>query len=131
MIRMNTEIRDRWLAALRSGAYKEGVGCLYNSETGAHCVLGVLCELAVQDGVVQRQDGSDGDDSIYNGHSITLPQEVVEWAGVDHHNPLVQYFDEEEGTVWEAIAEVNDRGIPFSVIADMIEETFSGPAITT
>lgn len=40
-IRMPQASLDKWLAALRSGEYKQGVGILETS-SGMHCCLGVL-----------------------------------------------------------------------------------------
>lgn len=41
---MNKQLRDAWVAALRSGQYKQGVGTLRKGDT--YCCLGVLCEVA-------------------------------------------------------------------------------------
>ncbi len=39
---MNPEIKAKWVAALRSGQYKQGDNWLHNKETDAYCCLGVL-----------------------------------------------------------------------------------------
>lgn len=41
---MNQEIKKRWVAALRSGDYKQGTGALRNADN-KFCCLGVLCDL--------------------------------------------------------------------------------------
>jgi hypothetical protein len=41
---MNKELKAKWIAALRSGKYKQGRSRLKHS--GRHCCLGVLCEVA-------------------------------------------------------------------------------------
>lgn len=41
---MNQEIKAKWLEALRSGRYKQGVGCL-RSDKDEYCCLGVLCDV--------------------------------------------------------------------------------------
>lgn len=41
-IKMPKETLDKWLAALRSGEYKQTREKLYDSETGGFCCLGVL-----------------------------------------------------------------------------------------
>lgn len=38
-----TSLRDRWIAALRSGEYEQGYGAL--REIGGYCCLGVLADL--------------------------------------------------------------------------------------
>lgn len=127
MILMKEEIKKRWVEALRSGEFKQGTGALYNPDTGEHCVLGILCELAVQDGVVQRHDHEHGGPSVYGNlggddSDVVVPPEVIEWAGLDSCIPLVEYFDEEYGNTYEAVAEMNDRGLSFKYIAELIEE---------
>ena len=39
------EFATKWLEALRSGNYKQGMGLLYNEDTGSYCCLGVVCKL--------------------------------------------------------------------------------------
>lgn len=41
---MDRELRERWVAALRSGKYEQGAGCLRTKED-KFCCLGVLCDL--------------------------------------------------------------------------------------
>lgn len=61
---MKKDIADRWVAALRSGKYLQGEKNLLSYRLDAytgeqlplHCALGVLCEIAVEDGVVKRHD---------------------------------------------------------------------------
>lgn len=47
---MKKEIADKWVAALRSGNYKQTTGML-NRNNESFCCLGVLCEIAIKDGV--------------------------------------------------------------------------------
>lgn len=42
---MKKEIADRWVAALRSGKYKQGKGELHDKVNNTYCCLGVLCEI--------------------------------------------------------------------------------------
>lgn len=43
---MDEEVKSKWLAALRSGEYKQGRGGLYaDVEGGRYCCLGVLCDV--------------------------------------------------------------------------------------
>lgn len=46
---MDPEIKAKWIAALRSGEYKQGTGRLYDDLTGRFCCLGVLCEVQNDD----------------------------------------------------------------------------------
>ena len=40
---MNAEIKARWIEALRSGKYQQGIGYL-RSKNDRFCCLGVLCD---------------------------------------------------------------------------------------
>lgn len=42
---MDQELKTKWIAALRSGDYKQGVSKLCSS-SNQYCCLGVLCEVA-------------------------------------------------------------------------------------
>lgn len=135
---MNEQIKARWLEKLRSGDYKQTPGQLgFVDDIGqeSYCCLGVLCEIAVEDGIVTRQVDRGG--SIY--YSDTNPTEaseaqmhvltegVVEWSGVDSSNPELDTIgfnvevDDEERT-YASLSELNDyAGYNFSAIADFIE----------
>lgn len=85
---MNRQIRDRWIAALRSGQYEQGQGAL--NDGGRFCCLGVLCELAVADGVLARK--TSGNDSLVRyvvpgdpqqEATGALPPAVRQWAGIN------------------------------------------------
>ncbi len=87
---MNAEIKARWLDALKSGKYKRGTGFL--SYDGRHCCLGVLCELAVEDGIITKT-GLRGPTFDYGiGKDVSqfgLPAKVQAWSGID--NPLGRF----------------------------------------
>jgi hypothetical protein len=134
---MNTEIKARWIEKLRSGEYNQGAEFL--AKDGNFCCLGVLCEIAVEDGVVVRSTTEDypDEDTVVayippgqtEGHReySTLPVAVMNWAGLDSTNPTVVLpntddDDEEELNSWN-ISDVNDDlGRDFNEIADIIEE---------
>lgn len=115
---MNEEVKAKWLEALRSGEYKQGTGTLRDGEDN-FCCLGVLCDVAIKNGVelavAHRED--DSDDWNYDGNSWYLPYRVKEWADLAHDNPEVDkvgYF---------RLADLNDEaGLTFAQIADVIEE---------
>lgn len=106
---MNPVVKEKWLAALRSGEYKQGRYRLAKRRLGAeeweYCCLGVLCELAIQDGVKltrkfeEQEIGPDKFDlSIWEatrytppgryGDSAFLPEEVADWAGLDRNGKV-------------------------------------------
>lgn len=135
--KMNPEIKERWLAALRSGDYKQTDGYLNvssdnpeGSEFDGYCCLGVLCEIAVADGVIQKQRVSGqnffefGDPSRDDWDYSVLPISVQEWAGLTEGNPsvnLLEEGDDPEADNWTPVSEPNDNGASFEKIADLIE----------
>lgn len=102
---MNAEIKKKWVAALRSGKYRQGWRFLHFRD--AFCCLGVLCDLAAKEGVceVNNPNGI----TSYDGVCVILPDSVCGWAELPHTNPF-------------GLAEMNDKGKSFSEIADYIEE---------
>lgn len=123
---MDREIKQRWINALRSGEYEQGFGQLNDGER--YCCLGVLCDIAVKDGVVRSSPvGALGKFIGYyvptsdSGPWIdqdVLPEAVRDWAGLVEKNPRVTIG--EDDTV---ISEVNDvYQLNFNQIAEIIEE---------
>jgi hypothetical protein len=134
---MDQEIKNRWVEALRSGKYKQAEGTLaiHNSDgEESFCCLGVLCEIAVEDGVLVRYMEKDQDDYQFVGYHAAedfdpdkdivdfdiLPEAVAEWAGLGDNNPNVRFDDRDQ-----PISEVNDSyHEDFNTIATLIEEQF-------
>lgn len=100
---MKADVAAELVKRLRSGDYKQGTEKLaasrQNDDNLYHCCLGVLCEMAAEEGVVQRLEETEPTwteeepDDEYNrkvinfvgkngNHDATLPIEVVEWAGI-------------------------------------------------
>lgn len=149
MTQMNPDIKALWLEALRSGEYKQGVGVLHNETEDTYCCLGVLCDVAIKQGVnvetttLERHGGLDderevtayGDEAEYQ----ILPTAVKAWAGMTDSNPSVRiepsdpdYPDADDldadGKVEASLAELNDgdasyidHRFSFAEIADVIE----------
>lgn len=123
---MNQEIKDRWVNALESGRYRQGVGMLHTNHGGVEqfCCLGVLSDLAHLDGVVAREyvPTEFGIDSFYRYDScsvMSLSRTVVKWAELDRSNPDVEYLDR-----LRPLAFLNDvLAVPFAEIAVAIKES--------
>lgn len=117
---MRTEIRDRWADALESGNYPQGgqhLALRDMNDVMLYCCLGVLCELAAADGVVE----ADGNVKRRYGperEGNYLPEEVIAWAGLDANDPEVQRADGRPTT----LSRENDAGTSFRSIAKLIRE---------
>lgn len=85
---MNEEWRDKWVAALRSGQYTQGVGSLTGPED-TYCCLGVLCNIFDSAGWESNEPGSayvyDYNDNHDQSH---FDDEAVDYS--DHS----EYWDE-------------------------------------
>jgi hypothetical protein len=125
---MDINIKADWLKALRSGSYRQGKGSLkFKDDAGfKHCCLGVLCELAVQAGVIPASKPRHPIDTPrihqFAGKRDVLPMAVVEWAGLHGTNPTVEVAaDVADGIHGRTLAGLNDGPHDFSFIADVIE----------
>ena len=105
---MKKEIKTRWLAALRSGQYKQTKNMLTDGKR--FCCLGVLCNLhAIETGETWQETS---DAITYGLQYLTLPPSVMVWAGLDSKDPLV-------GT--RLLSNENDQGMRFKTIAKLID----------
>ena len=141
---MKREIADKWVAALRSGEYTQTRETLACDARTKHCCLGVLCELAIEDGVemdvaeVEYEyptlDMPAGNTyTQFAGEAGGLPESVQYWADVKSRDAWVpkDVIDDSlldclppkyrEGAR-VSLAMLNDHGVEFGDIADIIEE---------
>lgn len=117
---MKEQVKKKWVKALRSGKFSQTQGTL-KDESG-YCCLGVLCELAVQEGVIKagRADAT-GYYTYGRNSQDLLPPTVQRWAGIKSENPDVKFIDDGE-SINVSLSAVNDNGVEFDKIADLIEE---------
>lgn len=102
-----------WVSRLRSGKYQQGKGCLRN-ENNKFCCLGVLSELAVEDGILERESYSYFSKKDDMSFSVSLADEVKNKYNMKSIGGFCSLGK-------ECLAEMNDRGKSFSEIADYIE----------
>ena len=125
---MNTEIKQKWVDALRSGEYQQATGRLRGYS--GFCCLGVLCDLYAQEPFNQgwvfkgedKQNPLPQDYWYFDGESELLPSSVRQWAGLNSNCPDLR-LDLEDEDYWRdtTVAELNDDGSTFNQIADLIE----------
>lgn len=127
--KMNPEVKALWLEALRSGRYDQGVGNLKagDPDNPAYCCLGVLCELAANAGVIppgkRIEEDPHNTNYYFQGENEFLPDEVMTWANLDSNNGAYQ-DDAEIWLVDQCLTDQNDNGMPFTHLADLIEDHF-------
>lgn len=125
--KMKPEVKAKWVTALRSKEYTQGQKVLHNVDEGTYCCLGVLCELAVKDGLdvtvndslAEDYDNIDTVVTYYDESNVVLPLSVLEWAGMKSD---VGVFTDKGGT--HMLTALNDDGKDFDYIANVIEEYF-------
>lgn len=102
---MNKELKGRWLAALRSGEYRQGAGRLkrmVSEKQALYCCLGVLAETSEPESLVRK-----GICFLFNGGESYLRLPDGEWAFLPKETQ-------------KSLALMNDRGESFHAIADWI-----------
>ena len=113
---MNPELKSRWIAKLRSGEYLQGKGALRKrgEEQDTFCCLGVLCEIAVEDGKVRRpeQPKAVGYNYSYDEEGGLLPVGLHTWSGIclDDRQELMDMNDT-QGKTFEKIADWIDENL--------------------
>jgi hypothetical protein len=110
---MKPSIKKKWVAALRSGEYKQTTIALRKG--ASFCCLGVLCNLHAQ--AHKRIAAKEKHRAVYMGECELLPDAVIHWAGLE---------DRWGGDVHikncrKSLAEHNDSGATFKQIAAAIE----------
>jgi hypothetical protein len=123
---VNAEIAKKWVAALRSGEYRQSKSQLRRGD--GFCCLGVLCELAAKEGVGQWNGTAFTTDRMHMGGDFVdfvnhrdvhyLPHGVTGWACVQSKDP--QVLDDNNGK--SHLSELNDNGFTFDQIATIIEK---------
>lgn len=113
----NKEVIRKWVDALRSGKYRQRKNYLGN-ENNEYCCLGVLCELAVKEGVISKEQENWQGSKInkYDDSTHVLPHSVMSWTGI---LDMVPQVGGESLDYWNDCEEKT-----FSEIADMIEKEY-------
>ncbi len=111
---MKQEVADKFVAALRSGKYIQTFGVLVRTDENKtpykFCVMGVLCDLAREEGVVGGWDET----TLWH---MTSPNEVLQWAEIDE-------------TLESNLIELNDDyELSFEDFAELIEGRYDNIAL--
>lgn len=126
--KLNPERKAEWVAALRSGNYKQGKSCLRNNRD-EFCCLGVASDLAVLDNSAEWAR-PDYDQLLWDaqapggktfGSHYTLCRAVARWLGLPD---VVRDPEFTENGERFRLSDLNDGGASFEEIADIIEREF-------
>lgn len=120
---MNVEIKQKWIAALTSGKYKQTEACLKNDS--GFCCLGVLTDLYIKEkGLNWNLYEENGENYYYlDTEKKILDEEVIKWAGLElpkdtRLKGANGSYDNDD----KCLASDNDNGKTFKQIAKIIEE---------
>jgi hypothetical protein len=109
---MNREIARRWTDRLRNRDIPQGAGCL-GMPHGRRCCLGVLCDIAVEDDVIDPPRTESLWSFTYAGAHGSLPTQVTAWAGMLTREGI---YDADCSLMAD-----NDNGKTFLELADIID----------
>ena len=111
---MKKSIMKKWVTVLRSGEFKQIQGKLETDK--GNCCLGVLCNLALVEGICDFSMHNDFYISnMFDNVSGVLPGSVLKWSNVKH----------ECGKFGKrSLVRMNDGGSTFLEIADAIEKNY-------
>lgn len=118
---MNNRIKTKWIEALKSGDYKQGVHALKTNSEGEvkYCCLGVLCDLYAKENKKRWGKPSNLYPTFMKQVSV-LPKEVMEWAGLEEESGTFRYKRRPN-----SLMNLNDRErFSFKDIAKIIERYF-------
>lgn len=118
MMKMDELLKAKWVKALRSGKYKQGVGKLKRRYEGqiCHCCLGVLCEITQHEfpDMIEVMDNTILTGIKYDDRDIRLHHEL--------ESSLRRAFGIDESVMIQLIEMNDDERLNFKEIAEWIEE---------
>ena len=125
---MDKVIKARWVNALKSGNYKQGIEKLRTKDDDGgmiYCCLGVLCDIAFRDEPGLFPTGWEEQEREDKNESELFPIRAVwKWAGMEQCDQGDFNIPAPGGgpTIRGTLSELNDKGATFEQIADCIEE---------
>lgn len=138
---VNVEALKTWTAELRSGNRVQATGTLEVVENGVkeQCCLGVACDIFADTlGLhVEKIEGWRVDAVVtsYDDETGVLPNSVRDYLGLEDSNPLIELPltpEQREQAIFDGkpihtgIANLNDGGMSFEQIADVIDYFLGG-----
>jgi hypothetical protein len=113
--------QQQWVAALRSGKYKQGQGRLQSRDS--YCCLGVACAVAENNNILVKYEGGQ-----FLGVILDYQQDVIDWLNLENESARFSDDNNVRNSLWK----LNDcEQLNFNAIADFIEKNagllFKGP----
>jgi len=128
--KMNPEVKQKWIDALRSGEYEQGSEKLRS--VSGYCCLGVLCDIYAKETNTEWEFRGNEETNLqpmdywyFDDQSEFLPESVMDWAGLSLNCLVVKIdVEEDDEDPWfynEGLAELNDSGYTFNDLSKLIE----------
>jgi hypothetical protein len=118
---MIKEAKDLWVAALKSGEFKQTHSRLHDGK--GYCALGVLAALAMLNGQCTYSPKKES----FDGRWQTLSFNIMKWADIAQFDD--EFLEKGAGKVKfmykgkrTSIGDLNDSGVGFKELADIIEK---------
>lgn len=126
-MKIDEEIKTKWVAALRSGEYKQGRGFLRKIDSKGvdrFCCLGVLCDIYTKENSNAPEWKAPhtylGEEDYEFDHVTSMPSRIVnKWVGLGDED--WEDIKIKTSTRIGSLNVLNDTGSPFKKIADYIE----------
>lgn len=99
MFKIQEEARAEWLAALRSGKYRQATGALKNADTKGYCCLGVACVVQGIPAVISKDDNY----VFFEEEHELAPDSVVKRLGL--YDRCGTFHSERLNALWNDIDE--------------------------
>ena len=116
---MKKSISKIWIKALRSGEFNQG--SVFLERDGKYCALGVLSLLSLMGGKCTYN--CDGGVGLFDNKRSGLSFNTMKWAEISNFleadAPFAPFYLSGK---MSSIAEINDSGMNFNQIADLIEK---------
>lgn len=119
------------VAALRSGKYKQAKGVLERIDHGkrSNCATGVICRVALANGVTMRVREIEPDKGSarrklteFEGRAHRVPPIVTFWLGARYNHAIyIPVQERNSADLFISVEMLNDSGLTFDQIADLIE----------
>lgn len=127
MAKLPKKLKEKWVTALRSGEYKQGMGMLHAVENGSDkfCCLGVLCDVYNKQQKAQKKKQL----KVVMSQTVKINKDCE----VDHTETRVRYDDNDVylPSLFESyitfpeqrrLANLNDKQVTFFGLAEYIEK---------
>ncbi len=122
---MQLKMKKKWLKALRSGKYTQGLCALKTiaeKKKASFCCLGVLCDINRKEFTMESARYKNKE-TVFSADGLSSSSEIpgtiaTEFLGAESKNRELNSTEE----IQEELAGMNDGGASFKSIANWIEE---------